>query len=198
MKPRRHPPMPAADYLIVGLIVWLVGTLLLLVFHQDLIWVLIGAVVVPASAIVLLIGAIRRVRRSPIASIVFVLIISSMLVFVPTSGLSWGERTRFDLMRPSYERRLQQIISAHEHGARGNANRPDYIIDRGPPVRVAFMWQSGVIDNWVGLVYDPTGVVMRANGSDGDIGLGPVRKLFGGDIVASRHLQDHWYLCSFT
>ena len=31
-----------------------------------------------------------------------------------------------------------------------------------------------------------------------DPALEPVKRLFGGDIVQARHLQDNWYLCVFT
>ena len=77
-------------------------------------------------------------------------------------------------------------------------------IDPGPPVRIAFYWQRGVIDNWVGLVYDPTGKVIKANKfkSDwsnwGDASLAEVKGLFGGDLRRAKRMSKNWYLCWFT
>jgi hypothetical protein len=63
----------------------------------------------------------------------------------------------------------------------------DCEVDQGPPVRVAFVW-GGILDNWQGIVYDPTGVVLTEKG----------HLLFGGDLIHARHLWKDWYYCAFT
>ena len=77
----------------------------------------------------------------------------------------------------------------------------DAIVDAGPPVRIAFMTSPGFLDNWSGIVFDPTGKVMLADGWDAS---GKFRapeaitKLFDGDLVSCRHLWGDYYRCSFT
>ena len=75
-----------------------------------------------------------------------------------------------------------------------------FVVDYGSPRRVAFE-PSGFLDNWSGIVWDPTHEVMLANGFDraGHF-YAPERitKLFGGDLVGCRRLGGDWYDCSFT
>jgi len=75
-----------------------------------------------------------------------------------------------------------------------------YAVDAGPPVRVAFN-PAGILDNWSGIVFDPTHEVMLADGFD-DTGKfrAPERvtKLFGGDLVGCRRLTHDFSYCSFT
>jgi hypothetical protein len=76
-----------------------------------------------------------------------------------------------------------------------------YSVDVGPPVRVAFN-PAGMLDNWSGIIYDPTGDIMLAKGFDPKSGqfFAPDRitKLFNGDLVGCRHLWGSYYDCSFT
>ncbi|HEU4821322.1 MAG TPA: hypothetical protein VFS87_09215 [Qipengyuania sp.] len=76
-----------------------------------------------------------------------------------------------------------------------------YIADLGPPVRVAFN-PEGFLDNWSGIIFDPTGRVMEADGFDPITGkfaaAESITKLFGGDLVSCRHLWGDYYSCSFT
>jgi len=77
-----------------------------------------------------------------------------------------------------------------------------FMLDAGPPRRVAFPMPGGFLDNWSGVIYDPTGEVMLADGFDPETGefAAPERitKLFYGDIVSCRHVLDSFYNCSFT
>ncbi len=76
-------------------------------------------------------------------------------------------------------------------------------IDAGPPVRVALIW-AGFLDNWVGIIYDPTGEVLKSNDLKRDYSnwndpkLAPVKELFGGDMQSAEHLWGDWYFCGFT
>ncbi|AKH41737.1 hypothetical protein WYH_00681 [Croceibacterium atlanticum] len=77
-----------------------------------------------------------------------------------------------------------------------------FMLDEGPPRRVAFPMPGGFLDNWSGVIYDPTGEVMLADGFDSETGefAAPERitKLFYGDIVSCRHMLGSFYNCSFT
>lgn len=73
-------------------------------------------------------------------------------------------------------------------------------VDRGPPLRVAFN-PEGMLDNWSGIVFDPTGEVMQADGFDASGRFRApdrITKLFGGDLVSCRRLWGDYYDCSFT
>jgi hypothetical protein len=76
-----------------------------------------------------------------------------------------------------------------------------YMIDFGPPRRVAFSY-GGLVDNWCGVVFDPTGEVLKINdlppgGSPGWRNH-PMTKLFGGDMTSCRPLESPYYFCCFT
>ena len=196
-------------FLIFATVSWVTAALLLLVFFSDLestLWILMPLVQLAglAFAIGLLVCAALRIRRSPRVAAFCSLTIIGTLVFALTIGQSWGERTRFALVRHSYEKQLAEILQSFDLGTPMKSEYGKYEIEPGPPIRVAFMWQAGVTDNWVGLVYDPSGIVMKANAfkRDGsnwnDPALESVKRLFGGDIVRTRHLKDNWYLCVFT
>jgi len=74
-----------------------------------------------------------------------------------------------------------------------------YVVDASG--RIAFE-PGGFLDNWSGIVWDPTGQVELARGFDPHTGrfYAPDRitKLFGGDLVSCRKLWPDWYDCSFT
>lgn len=75
-----------------------------------------------------------------------------------------------------------------------------YVVDRGPPIRVAFP-QGGIIDNWNGVVYDPTGIVKSATGWAENYQYTATleaKTLFGGDLVYCEHVKDAFYRCWFT
>jgi hypothetical protein len=76
-----------------------------------------------------------------------------------------------------------------------------YIVDFGPPVRVAFN-PEGFLDNWNGIVFDPSGDVAKARGFNPVSGkfFAPenITNLFGGDLVQCRPYWGDFYECSFT
>lgn len=121
------------------------------------------------------------------------------------AGSYLGTSSRLIINRGHYE----AIIAKAKMGQRSPSNTTafeedagvEYIVDDGPPVRVAFN-PAGLLDNWDGIIFDPTGDVTLANGFDPVTGkfAAPdrVTKLFGGDLVACRHLWGDYYDCSFT
>ena len=108
-----------------------------------------------------------------------------------------GDRIVFSMNAARY----QQVVDAAPRLAdRGTTHGQHYIIDRGPPVRMAFV-EDGILDNWVGVVYDPTDRVAEARGwgPDNTFTAPPeIKGLFGGDIVWCDRITGHWYRCSFT
>ena len=121
-------------------------------------------------------------------------------------GKDWVFRARFWCVQSCYEAKLARVLEAVATDGNADALKLDDLaeVDKGPPVRVAFYWNRRVIDNWVGLVYDPTGEVMRVNAFKSDWSnwhapeLATIKSLFGGDLFRALHLSGHWYLCWFT
>lgn len=132
--------------------------------------------------------------------------IAVALALPVTWGVAWClDWTSFLGNRSEY----QEIVRLAQEGA---FNGPaegfqehdgiTFMIDEGRPLRVAFLMPGGFLDNWSGVIYDPTGDVMLADGWDVQTGVffAPERvtKLFYGDLVSCRHLSGRFYQCSFT
>jgi hypothetical protein len=94
-------------------------------------------------------------------------------------GSVLGTRGRFLLLRPYYERRLALVQA-------GSIPASDSVRTEGRCV--AFVWYRGVVDNWVGLVYDPEDTLDRDYSSG----------MFGGDLVGVHRISRGWFLCRFT
>jgi len=113
-------------------------------------------------------------------------------------GRDTGTWTRLVLNRSHYDAIVKKVSDPpRELGTYPpfeKDNGVEYIVDNGPPVRVAFN-PDGILDNWSGIVFDPTGQVMMA---DRIATPEHITKLFGGDLVGCRHLSGHYYECSFT
>jgi hypothetical protein len=76
-----------------------------------------------------------------------------------------------------------------------------FALDSRPPVRVAFPAETGVLDDWDAIVYDPTGAVSQAKGftQSGEFTApDSVKTLFGGNVVACSPMITHYYRCTFA
>jgi hypothetical protein len=114
-------------------------------------------------------------------------------------------RWHFERIQSRYEaivaRVSQQPPPKEERHAEGGI---EYIVDPGPPVRIAFVQPGGILDNWQGIIFDPSGEVMRIGG----VGRGPaiqndpkrqqIWMLFGGGMFRCEHIKGRFYRCWFT
>jgi hypothetical protein len=138
-----------------------------------------------------------RDKRSWVAAASIPALLALLVVMDPLIGIA-VQYAEFAVMLPTYSR----IVEVVEKGSK-LTDEIEYSVDRGPPVRVAFA-KGGIIDNWMGVVYDPSDAVAQAKGWDFSTGkqtfTAPpgVKELFGGDMVACSHLYGHYYLCGFT
>jgi hypothetical protein len=69
----------------------------------------------------------------------------------------------------------------------------------------AFIYKSGVVDNWTAIVYDNSGIlengidIIKNNKKYMEIeDYYKIKKLFGGDLYSIKKLEEKWYLCIFT
>jgi len=107
---------------------------------------------------------------------------------------------QFRAARPVYD----DVVHLAEGGSTpaGPYRGVRFDVEPGPPVRVAFPI-DGIGDNWTAVIHDPSDRVASAHGwADGDgveYTVAPdLQELFGGDLLSCRHLEDHYYRCSFT
>ncbi len=79
-----------------------------------------------------------------------------------------------------------------------------FSINEKLPLKVVFVFKAGVVDNWVGLVYDPSRFVEKTkefklnSPSWNDKRFEDVKGLFGGDMYDCNLIEESWYICSFT
>jgi hypothetical protein len=166
--------------------------------------------VLAAGAVFLLIRGFRIAWHMPDGFGQAVAVLASPLLLVATlaaalpvlwSGGHVGDLARLAINRDRYDAMVAKVSVNPRTLSFENEAGLTYSVDPGPPVRVAFN-PAGLLDNWSGIVFDPTGEVMLADGFDPDTGefAAPDRitGLFGGDLVGCRHLWDSYYKCSFT
>jgi hypothetical protein len=169
----------------------------------------LAALIYLAIAVVLLVGYVRnaikeRNKRSwtaaaSIPALIVVLMLSAPLI---TKLVVYAE---FAFMLPAYTRIVDAVtkVPPSRESFVEPADEVRYYVDQGPPVRVAFP-KDGIIDNWWGVIYDPSDAVAQAKGWNFDTGeqvfTAPpeIRTLFGGDLVSCWRLYRHYYSCSFT
>lgn len=144
----------------------------------------------------------------------FFLLISPLLfcsflaIFIGTNKKEKKEVYEWDKL--AYEKILREYIeSGNNTGIVERFNQDTMTrevlmeVEPGPPLRAVFP-QWGIMDNWWGIIYDPSGFVEEANKFKSDWSnwddpeLQKVKKLFGGDMVKCDKLEEGWYLCSFT
>ena|SRR5690606_32406398 len=151
---------------------------------------------------------LRRDRsRQAVFNTLAVPILAVVLWFaVPTIASAGDEihfARRFASLLPQYQTILAGLSSETMPVERGMIAGIDLVVDSGPPLRVAFPQPGGITDNWEAVVHDPSGRVREAigwkNGVAGEFTASPeVRSLFGGDLLACRHVVKDFYRCWFT
>ena len=125
-----------------------------------------------------------------------------------------GDKLRFNRYKKEYVEIIDKI-KLNEISAKGKFEGVNYDSETNKVTRVSFSW-GGIIDNWKGIVYDPTNELSKIAENNGiDINyikgksLTPTEKqyikettelkmLFGGVIYKVEKMTDNWYLCWFT
>ncbi len=210
----RHFAVPVPVALALG---WIFVAAHLLFFDQwirETLWIfgvgiyfdwLLAGVVLLGTALVL---AVRR-RSRPYAIAAGVMVVALAAAWFGGGRLAWiGSRWllhhRFERDLPRYEAVVQRVLRSPPMPDTTPYRARDYLVDEGPPRRVAFPWPGGMLDNWSGIVYDPTGVVLRVTrlnpdwSNSSDPSLQPVMRLFGGTMYYCERVRGPWYFCRFT
>ena len=150
--------------------------------------------------------------------IMIVSLVGLLLVGVISYGTNFttdlGDKLRF--LR--YEKKYVQIIekiNTKKISSNGSVNGINYDTEVNPAMRVSFSW-GGIIDNWRGIIYDPTNELSKiAENIQIHINSGErnqltpdeeryiketaeLKLLFGGVIYKVKKMRNNWYLCWFT
>ena len=146
---------------------------------------------------------LRREALASAGTVVFLgILVAATSPFIAQTGASWTENFRFSRNRPLYEEVVREVGPSPQSG-RHQRGDLIYLVEAGPPLRIAFPWPGGGVSGWCGAIYDPSGEVMRANdlapdhSNWDDPKLEPVRLLFGGNLTDCHALGEEYYLCCF-
>lgn len=134
----------------------------------------------------LLVAAIalrRRRSRRPVYAVMIILALWCAWIYLPVRDL--GLWVRLSVESSRIEQALGELRQGREPAC---VAEKQCDADAGPPLRVAFNW-GGLIDNWAGIVLDPTDTITDIERHRG---------VFGGRLMGCRLLKPKVYLCSFT
>ena len=125
-----------------------------------------------------------------------------------------GDKLRFNRYKKEYVEIIDKI-KLNEVSAKGKFEGINYDSETNKLTRFSFSW-GGLLDNWKGIVYDPTNQLSKIAENNGihinsikGKPLTPAEKqhikettelkmLFGGVIYKVKKMRDNWYLCWFT
>lgn len=187
---------------------WCAAYLLLsmLGYLHNSAWLLLAWLGLWIAALVLLVAGflhLRSVRRAPGAVLLTITLLPVAVILVTPLFDQLAARVAFELRREEFQTVVDMVNGSREPPSGGTTARgTTYLVDPGPPRRIAFATHPGVVDNWSGVVYDSTDAVASAQApswAEGGAAVSQdVRELFGGDIVTCRHIDNHFYRCGFT
>jgi hypothetical protein len=208
---------PLRHRLTAGALLWAATGLLLAFFDRPLwdwiwiltlgLWALFALVGLVLFGLSFRAGIRQRWPRVLVATAAGLPLAAAALWFAHTplarAGDEFQFRRRFQALRPEYVRIAAQLVAHRRPPQRGEVRGISFLVDTGPPVRIAFPQPGGILDNWEGVVYDPTDAVRTAtgwrDGTPGNYSASPEAvNLFGGALVACKPLPEHFYRCWFT
>lgn len=185
---------------------WLLLTLAYFAFYYDdllsIFTRLLGGALLLACIPLAITAAMVGVKGKPkmLLAVAGLVVAVAIVGWLTPVGKTFGAHCK--LWRE--KERYQSVVARIAAGADDSNLGYPVTVDSGPPLRIAFSW-GGILDNWRGVVYDPSGEVMKANILDmttwsnrDDPGYASVAGLFGGTLIRAQHLEGDWYLCWFT
>ena len=169
---------PLLSALLLSTIVFTTAIFLVDIF--SILWILIFVILTVLLVIVLIfmlqmLEMALKQRKVMYWQALFVTIFSVSIALIYRIQLATD--VRFFLLRPYYESQLAQV--------RAGVDIADVKIERQ---LVAFYWYRGIVDRWVGLIYDPTE----------SLSLPQSIQIFGGLVYKIHHLNGGWFLCYFN
>lgn len=195
----------------IKLQIWIITGIALaltLQFQYETLWILASLPIVSWSliGIALLVTCVWRATRpehrgTALKNICAIIVMGVMITPLAKIGHSLTEYIRFSWYRTSYDRIVSHIDQQPLTDGLDHDEDIDFILDPGPPRRVAFIWPGGLMDNWCGIVFDPTNDVLKINQQglwSDEWRASYITKLFGGDMTSCRTISTPYYMCCFS
>lgn len=155
-------------------------------FGLPLVLLVLGAVTLSALVGLAVAAARRRSARLALATVVLV----GVTIPIWREGRAWGSSLWMRRHRDVYEDVVQQLSLEQPTTEQDREQPIRHRVDPGPPLRVAFPWPGGILDNWCGAVHDPTGTIGDAGKDAGGF--------VGGQSASCSLHEGSWYVCCFT
>lgn len=207
--------MRNSKWTVWALLIWFVAGFLLAFFDRplvDAIWIVAGIVFLAwlGVGVIFAISSIISTYMSKNyygAASAFGFVCLGFLMtyqspYIESMGNDLVVQSRFKQHFSEYERIVSEAKNGVLAEGYGESNGVRYQVESGPPLRVAFPQPGGILDNWEGIIYDPTGEVLKAKGwaEPGTKLSAPpeVVELFGGSLVSCTRLAGDYYRCWFT
>ena len=187
---------------------WCVLYLLLAVldFLHDSLWFILACLGLWFVALILACASLLylpKIGRAPGAVLLTIALLPTAVMMLRPLLSNVASRGAFELRKQDFQRVVDLVSRGGAEIDGGTTERGTrYTVDLGPPRRIAFVTEPGFVDNWSGVVHDPSHAVAWARAPSWRAGGASVpkevRELFGGDIVTCRHLSGAFYRCGFT
>ncbi len=159
-------------HLLIGVVVWVTSGLTLVFFSGPLLYWFTLFLMFPVGIGYALIGigllAVAATRawltRGAIPSLIALFAVPTFAAVIwlgagsalAKAGDSLVFRLRFAWLHLQYEQIVSTVTQVNRSSAHETHDGIRYDIDAGPPVRLAFPRPGGILDNWEGVVYDPS------------------------------------------
>jgi hypothetical protein len=145
----------------------------------------------------------NRFRPSSVAASISAPIVAGGIFFAAGAGIKWCDKWAYFL---AHEQRYGEIIRLAKAGYFEPSttefqeyNGVSFRLNEGPPLRAAFLLPAFYLDGWAGIIYDPTGSVAYATGSDTDtIKVREATVLFQDRLYMCDPFKGSFYQCTFN
>ncbi len=162
-----------------------------------------GSLICRAYLLTATIAMIRMLGRGRITrrgAAVMAVVIAGLLFY----GSPFARLVRFHVLKSRYVSIVNEVTQGLTDDEKVELRRSGIQLDDGDggPVRIAFPW-IGVVDNWCGVIFDPTDGLANFCGDAGRDHHGllknpDLRDLFGGQMTRCERQEKGWYFCWFT
>jgi hypothetical protein len=138
----------------------------------------------------------RKKRRSAFAiyrdpGILFIFVAIGLVFWLEPDLAHYGDRLHYRTHRTGYRAVVDSVAASKPHRAEWTgASVGSFVVDTGPPVRVAFV-RSSWLSDWEGLIFDPTDSLVSWLEHSPHQSV----KLFGRAVVGCSRREPRWFDC---
>ena len=154
-------------------------------------WMGIGLALAIVSGILL----DRRRHHSPAIyrdpGILFICLAIGLAFWFEGDLARYGDRLHYRTHRTGYRAIVDSVVASSPHRAEwADASVGSFVVDTGPPVRVAFV-RSSWLSDWEGIIFDPGDSLVSWQEHSRHQSV----KLFGRAVVGCSRREPRWFDC---